>query len=367
MSDPQPPISYTFEVPAYPQGFVPAPRRPRPYWLHILLLLLTIAATLIVGARLQYNFTHDLPAFISEPVALPHFVTKWILNYPGQVVIELPFPVKWAFEHPKRLGLGIPFSVTLLGILLAHEFGHFWLCVKNGVYASLPYFIPAPVISPIGTFGAVIRIKSPIRSRQALFDIGIAGPIAGFLVALPVLFWGLALSKPTPSGMSNSGLEFGYPLVFSLVHHWLTPFTAHPAPLGSLYLHPVGVAAWVGMLATALNLLPGGQFDGGHIVYAVSPRIHKWVTRITILALFPLGYFCWIGWFLWALILALTGWRHPSVPPWPELGSRRRQFAVVALLILALTLAVAPIRGASLREIHMGIPSETAPAKPAVP
>ncbi len=211
MSDPRPPSSYTFEVPAYPQVFVPRPRKSRPYWLHLLLLLLTIATTLIVGARLQYNFTHNLPAFDLDNFALPLF------------------PIKWILQNPSRLTMGIPFSATLLGILLAHEFGHFWLCEKNGVYATLPYFVPAPTL--IGTFGALIRIKSPIRSRQALFDIGIAGPIAGFLVAVPVLCWGLALSKSMPPDMSSSGLEFGYPLIFSLVRDALAPFNPHPAPL----------------------------------------------------------------------------------------------------------------------------------------
>jgi Peptidase family M50 len=345
MSDPRPPISYTFEVPAYPEVFVPKPRKSRPYWLHILLLLLTITTTLVVGARLQYNFTHNLPGFDLDNFALPLF------------------PLKWILENPSRLTLGIPFSATLLGILLAHEFGHFWLCEKNGVYATLPYFVPAPTL--IGTFGALIRIKSPIRSRQALFDIGIAGPIAGFLVAVPVLFWGLALSKPMPPGLSSSGVDLGYPLIFSLAHHAISAFTQRPVPMESVYLHPVGVAAWVGMFATALNLMPGGQFDGGHILYAVAPRIHKWGTRLTILALLPLGYYYWDGWLLWAVILAFTGWRHPRVPPWPELDIGRRQFAMVALLILALTFALAPIRGASLRDILRGGPSDNLPTKSA--
>ena len=330
MSDTRPPASYTFEVPSYPQVFVPAPRKPRPYWLHILLLVLTIATTLVVGARLQYNFSHNLPAFTTESLALTMF------------------PLKWIMQSPSRLLMGIPFSATLLSILLAHESGHFVLSKKNGVYATLPYFIPAPTL--IGTFGALIRIKSPIRSRQALFDIGIAGPIAGALVALPVLLWGLALSKPLPPGTSPSALEFGYPPIFALVHRLLSPFTHHTVPLNGLYLHPVGVAAWVGMFATALNLIPGGQFDGGHIVYALSPRAHKWVTRLTILALLPLAYFYWDGWLVWAIILVLTGWRHPNVPKWPDLDAQRWQFATIALLIFLLTFALAPIRGASLRE-----------------
>jgi len=328
MSDPTPPISYTFEVPRYPQVFVAAPARRRPYWLHILLLLLTLLTTLVVGARLQYNFVHDLPAFTTDGFALPLF------------------PLHWIWQEPARLAMGLPFSLTLLGILLAHEFGHFLLAEKNGVYATLPYFVPAPTL--IGTFGAVIRIKSPIRSRKALFDIGIAGPIAGFLVALPVLLWGLALSKPMAPGVSDSALEFGYPLIFTLFHHALAPFTRNHVPLSGLYLHPVGIAAWVGMFATALNLMPGGQFDGGHIIYALAPRAHRWVTRSTIAILIPLGIFFWMGWLIWALILAFTGMRHPNVPQWPGIGPARRWLALLALAMLVLTLVLAPFHGAAL-------------------
>ena len=328
MSDPTPPISYTFEVPARPPVYIVAPRPRRPYWLHILLLLVTLFTTLTIGARLQYNFLHNLPAFSDDSVVLPLFHLRWLL------------------QHPANLVLGIPFSMTLMGILLAHEFGHFVVAKRNGVYATLPYFIPAPTL--IGTFGAVIRIKSPIRSRQALFDIGIAGPIAGFLVALPVLFWGLALSKPMPPTAADSALNLGYPLIFHIVHRVLAPFTPHAVSLGSLYLHPVGIAAWVGMFATALNLLPGGQLDGGHIIYAVAPRAHKWVTRACILALIPLGIFYWPGWMVWALILGFTGLRHPNVPQWPPLDTNRRWLVLLAVLLLALTFALAPIRGGSL-------------------
>jgi membrane-associated protease RseP (regulator of RpoE activity) len=328
MSDPTPPISYTFEVPAHPPVYIVAPRRRRPYWLHILLLLITLVTTLTVGARLEYNFLHNLPAFSEDSVVLPLFHLQWLL------------------QHPANLVLGIPFSMTLMGILLAHEFGHFVVAQRNGVYATLPYFIPAPTL--IGTFGAVIRIKSPIRSRQALFDIGIAGPIAGFVVGLPVLFWGLALSKPIAPMAADSALNLGYPLIFSLVHRVLAPLTPHAVPLSNLYLHPVGIAAWVGMFATALNLLPGGQLDGGHIIYAVAPRAHKWVTRACILVLIPLGIFFWPGWLVWAVILAFTGLRHPNVPQWPPLDNNRRWLVLVAVLLLALTLALAPIRGGSL-------------------
>jgi len=322
MPDSTPPASYTFEVSSFPQVFIAQPVRHRRYWIHILLLLLTLLSTLIVGARLQYNFTHDLPAFDPDSFVFPLFHLGWIA------------------EHPGRILLGVPFSITLMGILLAHELGHFLVAEKNGVYATLPYFIPAPTF--IGTFGAVIRIKSPIRSRKVLFDIGIAGPIAGFLVAVPTLFWGLALSKPISALATNSVVEFGYPLIFRIVHHLLAPFAHHNAPLGSLYLHPIAVAAWVGMFATALNLLPGGQLDGGHITYAVSPRAHKWVTWAAIAALLAMGKF-WPGWILWAVILGFTGMRHPNVPVWPDVGRARRWLALVGVAMLALTIVLAPV------------------------
>lgn len=329
MSDPTPPASYTFEVASYPQVAASAISARRSYWVHILLLITTLSTTLLVGARLEYNFLNDLPAYGAET-----FTFTFPLLHLG-----------WIIHQPRLLLLGIPFSLTLMGILLAHEFGHWLFCEWNRIYATLPYFIPAPILSPFGTFGAVIRIKSPIRSRKALFDIGIAGPIAGFVVALPALLWGLALSKPLPAQASGSALDFGYPLIFHIFQHLLVPFTHRAIPMNSLYLHPVGVAAWVGMFATALNLLPAGQFDGGHIIYAIAPRAHKWITRGTIGLLVPLGLFFWSGWLVWAVILAFAAARHPDVPKWPAIGRLRLCLSLIAVLILALTLVPAPIHG----------------------
>ena len=325
MSNSTPPVSYTFEVSSYPQVFAAAPAQRRRYWLHISLLLITLFTTLVVGARLETNFLHNQPAFSDDSVVLPLFHLRWLVRHPADIL------------------LGLPFSLTLMGILLAHELGHFIVAQRNGVQATLPFFIPAPTL--IGTFGAVIRIKSPIRSRQALFDIGIAGPIAGFLVAVPVLFWGLALSKPMPPSAFDSSLLLGYPLIFNIVYRAVTPLMPHAVTLGNLYLHPVGVAAWVGMLATALNLVPGGQLDGGHITYAIAPRAHRWVTWASILVLIPLGIHYWPGWLVWAVILGFTGLRHPNVPKWPPLDRNRRALALLAVLMLVLTFALAPIRG----------------------
>jgi membrane-associated protease RseP (regulator of RpoE activity) len=328
MSDSTPPASSTFDL--YRPVEVFAVSRPRPrYWLHILLLAATIFSTLVVGARLQYNFTHSLPILSLEDGTLPLF------------------PLKWVLADASRFLLGVPFALTLMLILLAHEMGHYYYCVRYGVYATLPFFIPAPTL--IGTLGAFIRIKSPIRSRAALFDIGIAGPIAGFVASTLTLFFALALSKPVAFPPSDTEFQIGYPLIFHVVHWILGAFgLGSPGlPLQLLYPHPIALAAWVGMFATALNLLPGGQLDGGHIVYSLFPRAHKWITRIAVLVLVPLGAF-WPGWWIWAILLGVSGLRHPQVAPWPHLDTRRRLLALVALALLILTFVPIPFREAAL-------------------
>jgi membrane-associated protease RseP (regulator of RpoE activity) len=246
-------------------------------------------------------------------------------------------PLGWIAQQPSRLLLGIPYSATLLLILLSHEMGHFVACRRYGVQATLPYFIPLP--TPSGTLGAFIRIRSPFPSRAALFDIGIAGPIAGFLVAVPALVAGLALSKIEPDVVSASEIPLGYPAIFHLVRmgeniHW---------PLSAIYLHPVAVAAWVGMLATSLNLLPGSQLDGGHILYAVWPRAHRTLTRILVIALLPMGLFFWSGWLLWFGILLVFGANHPYVPEQPGLSRGRKWLAVFALIMFVLSFMPVPV------------------------
>ena len=232
MSEPSQPIAYTFEVPSRPEAFVITHRQKRPYWLHLLLLLLTMLTTLIVGAQLNANFLRGLPAFTVGDELMPLFHPKWI------------------WQQPSRILMGVPFSVALMAILLAHEFGHFLLCEKYGVNATLPFFIPAPTL--IGTMGAFIRIKSPIRSRRALFDIGVAGPIAGFVVAVPLLFLGLCAINT--SGPSHWSREPGDWLPSRLPSRALDSVTnSERRSLESLALHPIAVAAWVGMFATALE------------------------------------------------------------------------------------------------------------------
>jgi membrane-associated protease RseP (regulator of RpoE activity) len=340
MSEPTPPVaSSTLEY--YRPMPMPEPRAPRQrYWLHILLLLATCFTTLVMGARMEYNFQHNRPALSlsDEPI--------------GGESVPI-FPVEWAYSHPARLLGGLPFMSTLMLFFLAHEMGHYLFCRRYGVYATLPFFIPMP--TPIGTMGAVILIRSRIRSRTALFDIGIAGPIAGFVVALAVLVISLGWSKPMHAGAGSPEYELGYPLIFQLVHRLLGSMGALPgqatAPLDRLLLHPTAIAAWVGMLATSLNLLPGGQLDGGHIVFSVAPQVHKLISRLTILILLVMAYYLWTGWFVWAILLWLSSFRHPQVAEWPKVSGGRTWLAVFALLMLAFTLTPAPSAHASLPEV----------------
>ncbi len=337
MSETSPSIpSSTVEY--YPPLPIPEGVRPRPrYWVHGLLLLATCFTTLVVGARLEFNFLHDFPQFRTGNELVPFF------------------PIGWVLAHPSRLLLGIPFSSALLIILLSHEMGHYLYCRYYGVYATLPFFIPAPTL--IGTLGAVIRIKAPIRSRKALFDIGVAGPIAGFVVAVIVLGIALVLSKPIGAGTGAGELQLGYPAIFpvvqALMRHVRPDIATSLLPLTRVYLHPIGVAAWVGMYATALNLLPSGQLDGGHIVYALAPRAHRLVSWITIFALIVLGTKAYrvnheySSWWLWAGILTVMnvlGFRLEQAPDYPMLPRNRWVPALIGALMLALTFKLSPFR-----------------------
>jgi hypothetical protein len=327
-----PPASSTTDYYRPVEVFVVQPPKHR-YWLHIVLFLATVFTTLVVGARMEFNFQHNEPAFSLNDDGVPFF------------------PLHWIMAQPSRLLLGLPFASTLMLILLAHEMGHYLCCRYYGVNATLPFFIPAPTL--IGTLGAFIRIRSPIRSRAALFDIGIAGPIAGFVVALTVLLFAMPLSKATPAAMAGPDIQLGYPLIFRLVWHILplASLKASSSALHSIYFHPTAIAAWVGMFATALNLLPGGQLDGGHIVFSLAPRAHKIVSRLTILALIPMALYFWAGWLIWAILLRISGMRHPMVAEWPGVTGVRRWVAVFGVVMLILTLAPAPFAHSSLLQV----------------
>jgi Zn-dependent protease len=301
--------------------------RPRQRWrLYGLFFVLTLFSTTVVGARMQYNFLHRQPVFSLNDDTLSLF------------------PISWIAHHPANLLLGLPFSLTLMFILFAHEMGHYLYARRYRVYVTPPLFVPCPYLSLFGTLGAFIRIKSPIPSRAALFDIGIAGPLAGFIPACVALVYGLSLSRPVAS--TTTSLQLGFPLVFHLAAHLL-----HIAvPLSALSLHPIAAAAWVGMFATALNLLPVGQLDGGHIIFSISPRGHRWISLAAIVVLVPLGKYLWLGWLVWAALLTAT-LQHPRVPRYPDATGGRRVLAFCALVILALTFTPAPLKNGSGREV----------------
>ena len=304
------PANGTHEVPA-----AAGPRKSR-VWLNVLMLVATAFTTTLAGAHMQYNFSHNLPFF-----DLDRDLNIFSSGLRSMEVFRA----------------GLPFSLTLLTILMAHELGHYLACVYYGVDATLPFFLPSP--TPVtGTLGAFIRIRSPIYSKRVLFDIGIAGPLAGFLFLVPALGVGLAFSKVIPGINHQGSLQFGLP-----AFQWLLERAIFPGvPSADIYLHPVARAAWVGMFATALNLLPVGQLDGGHIVYALLGRFHKWITWAFLIALLPMGHY-WNGWWFWALMLFFIARRHPPVYDQREIGRARTTLGLVALAVFILCFTIAPI------------------------
>jgi len=244
------------------------------------------------------------------------------------------------FTQPGQIIRGIPFALALMGILLAHELGHYLVARKNGVNVTLPYFIPAP--SFIGTFGAFIKMRSPARDRRMLMDIGAAGPLVGVLVSIPILILGLSLSE-VKKIEGQMGTQLGDSLLLWLISRWVVG--AIP-PGYDVIIHPVGFAGWIGLLVTSLNLLPIGQLDGGHVVYALVGEKQKKISKIVFAGLLALGIFGWEGWLFWALLLWIMGFRHP--PPlewWIPLDRKRKVLGWVTLAVFALTFIPVPFSG----------------------
>jgi membrane-associated protease RseP (regulator of RpoE activity) len=294
-------------------------RRPKfqdRVWLHVLLLLLTVATTTFAGLE------HYL-AFLSD------FLPIRDLTISTSLVLH-----------------GFWYSGTILAILGCHELGHYFACRYYDIDASLPFFLPVP-ITITGTLGAFIRIREPIPSKRMLFDIGIAGPIAGFVIAVPTLFIGIALSHVVrvPTVMPPGSAELGEPLLFQLASRLFWGAT----PDGySLNLHPMAFAGWFGLLATALNLLPIGQLDGGHISYAVLGRWSSYVTLLTLGAAIVLAYFS-ISWRFWTglmiVMLLAFGRHHPPVfDEEVPLDRTRVLMAVFAAVMFILCFTPAPIQ-----------------------
>jgi len=292
--------------------------------LHVALFALTLLTTTIVGAGLEQSFRDGAP-----------------IDLDRSLLVFVDFP-----RHPAVLLDGLPFSLTLLLILLGHEMGHYITCLRYGIDASLPYFLPAPTL--IGTFGAFIRIRSPIYTKRALFDVGIAGPLAGFALLLPALAIGVVNSKVIHGIAVKGDYIFGTPAILRLFE-WI----AFPGvPDADIYLHPIARAAWVGILATALNLLPIGQLDGGHILYSFVGPVHRRLSKIFLVALVGVAVFSSFHydnlvtgapWLLWSVLL-LFALRHPVICDVTRMDPLRTRLGWLALIIFLLSFTLAPIR-----------------------
>ena len=311
------------ELPSRDYPYVmPGSRPPERVWRHVVLFLLTLVTTTLVGIDHYINF---------------------FLGF--RTAVELPFSL---WELALR---GLWYSVSILAILGAHEFGHYYACRYYGVDASLPYFLPVPPIVLSGTLGAFIRIRQPIPTKRALFDIGIAGPLAGFVVLIPVLMIGMYMSQVVqlPKDFDGTVFELGEPLLFKAAT-WLT-FGSVPDGY-TVSMHPVAFAAWFGMLATTLNLFPVGRTDGGHISYAVLGRHSTTVSIITIACLDALSFFA-TSWILWTVLmiglLAVFGPRHPSTyDEHVPLDPARMWVAAIGVVVFLICFAPVPLQIISL-------------------
>jgi membrane-associated protease RseP (regulator of RpoE activity) len=291
-------------------------RQPERWWLHALLLVVTIVTTTIGGAAIAGH------------------------------------AMEWTRLTLASARAGLAFSLPLAAILLAHESGHYVTARRYRVNTSPPFFIPfPPELNLLGTMGAFIRIRSPIIDRRTLFDVGVAGPLAGMAVALPVLVAGLALSTVAPLHAAPLAHQFiavdGTP--YYLGDSLLTLACRALLGLsGTLLLHPLAMAGWVGLLVTSLNLLPLAQFDGGHITHAMAPRAQRIASVFVWLALLALGAL-WQGWWLWAAVALAVGRGRLAHPPvlWParELDEPRIAVGWLAIAIFVLTFAPVPIAG----------------------
>jgi len=247
-------------------------------------------------------------------------------------------------ENPLELFKGIPFSFTLMFILGTHEFGHYYYAQKHKVDATLPYFIPAPpFLFLIGTFGAFIKIKSPIYRKDALLQIGAAGPIAGFVIAVPALIIGLLLSDVVEKNNIQGALILGDSILMKILT-WIT----HPKLMDTqdIMLHPIAFAGWIGLLVTMLNLLPIGQLDGGHVAYAMFGKKQRLIGQIAFIFLIPLSFLS-INWLIWGLLLLIL-MRSVKHPPIQDihipLSDTDKRIGYICLLIFIVCFIPAPFK-----------------------
>jgi membrane-associated protease RseP (regulator of RpoE activity) len=286
----------------------------KPYIINIGLFLLTFITTTIVGTISYLSFEYYNKQLSTE------FIKNYLLK-------------------PENYLLGLYYSLPLLIILFAHEMGHYLMCKKYGIEATLPYFIPAPTLA--GTFGAVIKIKEPFYSKKSLFDVAIAGPLLSFILSIPILIYGISMSKIVSGPMPEGGFGLGEPIIFKIIS---SLFYKNLPPTTDLLIHPLAFAGWFGILVTAFNLLPIGQLDGGHILYAISSKLHKIFSYIIIGFLIISGFLFWQGWFLWAILIMLFGTKHPPVyDSFTKLGKNRITLFILIIIVFILSFTPNPI------------------------
>jgi membrane-associated protease RseP (regulator of RpoE activity) len=305
-------------------GAPPAPSPPR-YALSFLLFALSFFTTTTLGAG-WYLFTRTDVSTDLLPWLTPAVVAR-------------------VWTDPALLGVGLRFSLPVLFILLCHELGHYAACRRYRLPATLPYFLPAPF--GFGTLGAFIRIRAPIRDRRELFDVGFAGPLAGFVALLPFLVYGLAHSRPAVVRLATGPGDYAADLLVpgkNLLIAALVRYFHGSLPHGTvLDLHPFALAAWIGLLATALNLLPLGQLDGGHILYSATGHLQRRLALPLWAGLALVGFY-WTGWLVWCVIVLVMGLRHPPVrDEATPLDPLRRAVALLALLMFALCFMPVPL------------------------
>jgi membrane-associated protease RseP (regulator of RpoE activity) len=308
-----------------PQGYTPLLRNQSGYdvvvairhvfrskptrWIpNLILFLLTLVTTTIMGAIMEQS---------------EQLINNWRLF----------------FQRPWLLLTGIPASLTIMGILGVHELAHYFVARKHGLGSTLPYFIPVPF--GFGTFGAIIRIQTPWENRKALFDVGIAGPLAGFLVALPLFFVGLLVSPAMPP--VPEGVPLGSPLLLRWIEDWVYVIRDIPEHY-EIYVNAMTFAAWFGLVVTGFNLLPVGQLDGGHVSYALLGRWAKALGIVVMVGLVALGTLAWQGWYVWAALIFFSGWQHPApLNSLAPLGKGRTILGILVLALLILLFTAAPL------------------------
>ena len=291
-------------------------------WVNLLLFILTILSTYFVGFLWGINYL---------------FADRELDEVPEVLNLSI-------FLEPSLMRLSLIYSIALLSILLGHELGHYLTCRRYGIQATLPYFIPAPTL--IGTLGALIKIKSPFTRKEELFDVGANGPLVGFLLSVPALYFGLLHSRLIPALSRESSIFFGEPLLLKV---FVKGIFGNTTQNHDLILHPLAVAGWVGLLVTSFNLIPVGQLDGGHILYALfGEKTRKLAVGIVII-LGILGIFYWAGWLIWALLIALIGLKHPAILDEGQPFSwKRRALSLAVALIFIFSFIPAPVSDSSL-------------------